>query len=324
MKDRDLLGWAAMLACIAVTAHGEWSLALACGYAPAVAAGLPVAIDAYALRSMQQRREILPPVLLMIATNVAAHLLHGGMLTVTPWLIGAVSAVAPVVLWRVHALRHADQDEPAPAAVPVAEVRAERVPEAAPAAPVAVPALGRPHGGVYPELAAAVPEDHFAEVRKVTAAPVPAPVYPAAEPDRTRVEVRAEYVPEQPHPAYPDPGEPVPEHPRDTAEPEPTRTRPEPEPEYTPAPAEVQHADPVPASTPRAFPGVHPAVADFQRETERLRTAEHDTDDLTREALVDFSVTRDTIPSIRALRDRYGIGQTRATRIQSELKKAMP
>lgn len=312
MKDRDLLGWAAMLACIAVTAHGEWSLALACGYAPAVAAGLPVAIDAYALRSMQQRREILPPVMLMIATNVAAHLLHGGMLTVTPWLIGAVSAVAPVVLWRVHALRHADQVEPAPGPVPARQVRTERAPDPVPDVPE-----------VRPQITTGAPVDHSTGARKAITEPGPAAVYPAAEPGRTRVEVRAEYVPEQPYPAYPTPVEPVPEHPRQTAEPEPTRTRPEPEPEYAPAPAEVQQPDPVPAEAPRTFPGVHPAVAAFQRETERLRTAEHDNDELTRDALVDFSVTRDTIPSIRALRDRYGIGQARATRIQKEIKREM-
>ncbi|MFB6984234.1 hypothetical protein [Streptomyces scopuliridis] len=116
-QQRDVLGWVSMLACIAVAAHGEWSLAVAVGFSPWVAAALPVAIDAYAIRAMQAGREILPSVVLMIATNSAAHLHHGGLLTVSPWLVVAVSAIAPVVLWRVHALRHSTATEPVPAPV---------------------------------------------------------------------------------------------------------------------------------------------------------------------------------------------------------------
>jgi hypothetical protein len=104
-ESRDVLGWLAMLACVVIAAHGEWSLAVAAGYQSYVAAALPVAVDAYAIRSMQAGREVLAPVLLMIATNAAAHLVHTGLLHVGPALVVAVSAIAPVVLWRVHALR---------------------------------------------------------------------------------------------------------------------------------------------------------------------------------------------------------------------------
>ncbi|WP_432092114.1 hypothetical protein [Streptomyces sp. NRRL F-5630] len=104
-ESRDILGWLAMLACVVIAAHGEWSLAVAAGYQPYVAAALPVAVDAYAIRSMQAGREVLAPVLLMVATNAAAHLVHAELLHVGPWLVVAVSAIAPVVLWRVHALR---------------------------------------------------------------------------------------------------------------------------------------------------------------------------------------------------------------------------
>ncbi|MGX9919457.1 hypothetical protein ACWIG4_06340 [Streptomyces sp. NPDC002248] len=104
-ESRDVLGWLAMLACVVIAAHGEWSLAVAAGYQPYVAAALPVAVDAYAIRSMQAGREVLAPVLLMVATNAAAHLVHAELLHVGPWLVVAVSAIAPVVLWRVHALR---------------------------------------------------------------------------------------------------------------------------------------------------------------------------------------------------------------------------
>lgn len=122
-QQRDLLGWLAMAASITVAAQGEWSLAVACGFSTVVAAALPVAIDAYAIRAMQTGREVLPAVLLMVATNAAAHLHHGGRLPVSPWLVVAVSAIAPTVLWRVHALKraavHAPARDTAPSPVPV-------------------------------------------------------------------------------------------------------------------------------------------------------------------------------------------------------------
>jgi hypothetical protein len=124
-----------MLACIAITAHGEWSLAVSSGYHPVVAGALPVAIDSYAIRAMKTGREVFWPVLLMVATNAAAHLVDGGALRVSPWLVVAVSAIAPLVMWRVHGLQAADHVSGA--AKPLAEVPAgppsectvERAPE---------------------------------------------------------------------------------------------------------------------------------------------------------------------------------------------------
>ncbi|WP_327654781.1 hypothetical protein [Streptomyces sp. NBC_00483] len=191
--ERDALGWAAMAASIAVTAHGEWSLAVASGYAPVVAAGLPIAIDAYAIRAMRAGREIFPPVLLMVATNAAAHLLKGGMLTVAPWLVVLVSAIAPVVLWRVHALHRHEAAAPEPQPVeyeqaPAAEPVPETKPEPARPVPVAVPESARllPTFECRGELQRALRNERPALV-------------PAAEHARTRPEVHAEYVPEPPH-----------------------------------------------------------------------------------------------------------------------------
>ena len=131
-KDRDPLGWMAMAAAIVIAAHGEWSLAVAVGFAPQVAAALPVAIDAYAIRAMRAGREVLPAVLLMVATNAAAHLHHSGLLETSPALVVAVSAIAPVVLWRVHALRHHARQETPPAPPTVPPAAAGDAPEAAP------------------------------------------------------------------------------------------------------------------------------------------------------------------------------------------------
>ncbi|MGW2169017.1 hypothetical protein ACWC1C_00630 [Streptomyces sp. NPDC001705] len=188
--EHDALGWAAMLASIAVTAHGEWSLAVACGYANAVAAGLPIAIDAYAIRAMRAGREIFPPVLLMIATNAAAHLVHGGMLTVAPWLVVLVSGIAPVVLWRVHALRRHEQTapEPAPADVPE-QPAAQPKTESVPAAPEPVREAPR----AVPDGVQLLPTfECRGELHRALRNERPALV-PAAEYTRTRAEVHAEW-----------------------------------------------------------------------------------------------------------------------------------
>lgn len=143
-QQKDLLGWLAMGASVVVAAHGEWSLAVACGFGAWVAAALPVAIDAYAIRAMQSGREVLPAVLLMIATNAASHLHHGGRLPVSPWLIVAVSAIAPTVLWRVHALRRTAAAVPTgntPVATEGHTVGAEDAESVPPVSPTPRPAL---------------------------------------------------------------------------------------------------------------------------------------------------------------------------------------
>ncbi|CAL9673652.1 hypothetical protein [Streptomyces sp. enrichment culture] len=162
-----------------VAAQGEWSLAVACHFGPWVAAALPVAIDAYAIRAMQTGREVLPAVLLMIATNAGAHLHRGAVLPVSPWLVVAVSAIAPVVLWRVHALRHpARRGTPA---VPQGDTPAAGpVPPAAP-----VPAIDSTPTSGFP---AAVPQgntpaaegDTVPSPAVVEVSPSPAPEAPPA------------------------------------------------------------------------------------------------------------------------------------------------
>lgn len=104
-QQYDVFGWLAMAAAVTVAAYGEWSLGQAAGFGEWVAAALPVAIDSYAIRAMQRGREVAPAVALMIATNAAAHLHASGQLPMNAWVVVAVSAIAPVVFWRVHALR---------------------------------------------------------------------------------------------------------------------------------------------------------------------------------------------------------------------------
>jgi hypothetical protein len=103
-RSFDVLAWAALLAALAVTASGEWELARHCGMGRYVAAGVPASLDIYAVRAMRARRDVVAVVGAMIAVQAAAHLVASGHLTVSPALVVAVSAIAPLVLWRVHRL----------------------------------------------------------------------------------------------------------------------------------------------------------------------------------------------------------------------------
>ncbi|NUP17092.1 MAG: hypothetical protein HOZ81_13485 [Streptomyces sp.] len=199
---RDKLGWLAMAASIAVTAQGEWALAAACGYHPIVAGALPVAIDAYAIRALRSGREVLLAVLTMVATNSAAHLLSGGMLKVTPWLVVAVSAIAPLVLWRVHALAPVAEAEavgspgdltPVREGVQSSQPLEDAVyPEDVPAVYPAVPERVRLEFSPLPPRPAVAPEPVRAELAEAERTRAVS----AAEGPRTRIEVHAEYVPE--------------------------------------------------------------------------------------------------------------------------------
>lgn len=103
-RSFDVLAWASLLAALAVTASGEWELARQCGMGAYVAAGVPASLDIYAVRAMRARRDVVAVVGAMIAVQAAAHLVASGHLTVSPALVVAVSAIAPLVLWRVHRL----------------------------------------------------------------------------------------------------------------------------------------------------------------------------------------------------------------------------
>ncbi|WP_405698180.1 hypothetical protein OHA99_26675 [Streptomyces coelicoflavus] len=131
---RDPLLWAALAAVLVVLASAEYQLAVACGFGTYVAAGVPAALDVYALAALRARRDVFTVVLTLIAVNAASHLVEVGLLPVSVPLVVGVSAIAPLVLWRVHRLseRHA---EPAPVveAEPVPAV-AEPTPE--PAEPI--------------------------------------------------------------------------------------------------------------------------------------------------------------------------------------------
>lgn len=102
----DWVLWGALACTLVGTAHAEYTLAVATGVHPWVAACVPGALDLYVIRALQVRRDVFLAVLVMCSVNVASHLVSAGVLAVGWELISAVGALAPLVLWRVHSLWH--------------------------------------------------------------------------------------------------------------------------------------------------------------------------------------------------------------------------
>jgi len=103
-RGNDWLKWVAAGFALVATASAEYELARAIGMNQFIAAAVPGALDAYAVRALRSHREVLTAVLAMVGVNAASHLVTAGVLHVDWILITAVSAIAPLVLWRVHAL----------------------------------------------------------------------------------------------------------------------------------------------------------------------------------------------------------------------------
>jgi hypothetical protein len=154
---RDPLLWAALVAVLVVLASAEYQLAVACGFGTYVAAGVPAALDVYALAALRARRDVLAVVVVLIAVNAASHLVEVGLLPVNVQLVVSVSAIAPLVLWRVHRLSEATP-EPSEA---VTELPPE--PSSVPAEPVA-------------ELPEPEPELRAEQAEPITLERVPEPV----------------------------------------------------------------------------------------------------------------------------------------------------
>ncbi|MFJ1667333.1 hypothetical protein ACIOK4_13285 [Streptomyces bottropensis] len=132
MKN-DVLKWGALVAALVATASAEYELARAVGFNQWVAAAVPAALDLYTVRALRAHKEVLAAVAAMIGVNAASHLVTTGLLPVNVWLVVAVAAIAPLVLWRVHSLgtgpdETADRGDIATVAVPevTAPVTVER------------------------------------------------------------------------------------------------------------------------------------------------------------------------------------------------------
>lgn len=202
---RDPLLWAALIAVLVVLASAEYRLAVACGFGQYVAAGVPAALDVYAIAALRARRDVLAVVAVLIGVNAASHLVEVGLLPVDVPLVVAVSAVAPLVLWRVHRLGEVRTEpaETAPGltpepstgrAEPAEPITIEREPVEQPLTADAVP-IGPVLGPWTPvaELAGGTSSDllgdHFRGAAKMVneseAEPAAEPVPPAVPPTGT-------------------------------------------------------------------------------------------------------------------------------------------
>lgn len=133
-SGKDWLGAAATLFALAVTFNAEYEIAIAVHINPIVAYAVPGALDVYVLRALQVKRDVFLTVLAMVAVNAASHLVTAGVLRVSPALIVGVSAIAPLVLWRAHVLRHAASTE---RRMPWTRAQRKRIAEHVPAVPEA-------------------------------------------------------------------------------------------------------------------------------------------------------------------------------------------
>jgi len=253
MKN-DYLKWAALLAALVATASAEYELARQVGFNQWVAAAVPGALDIYTVRAMRAHRDVLAAVTAMIGVNAASHLVTAGLLPVDVPLVVAVSAIAPLVLWRVHRLADeattvateavaGSQQDPAKG---LAETETpavpERAPEAYPAIETAVPAVPE----AVPAGARLLPVfDCPGELSRALRSELPVPVL-AAEPPRTRRALQGGYVPEpaiEPEPDWMIPGDYADEH-GQPAEPE----------------EEVEYPDPLIPKVRADFPDEVPGV----------------------------------------------------------------
>lgn len=101
-QDPVLAG--ALAFALVATAHAEYTLATATHVHPWVAVAVPGALDLYVVRALAKGRDVFVAVALMVAANVASHLIAANVLVVGWEVISAVGALAPLLLWRVHAL----------------------------------------------------------------------------------------------------------------------------------------------------------------------------------------------------------------------------
>lgn len=101
-QDPVLAG--ALAFALVATAHAEYTLATATHVHPWVAVAVPGALDLYVVRALAKGRDVFVAVALMVAANVTSHLIAANVLVVGWEVISAVGALAPLLLWRVHAL----------------------------------------------------------------------------------------------------------------------------------------------------------------------------------------------------------------------------
>lgn len=132
---QDWILWAQLGCALVATAHAEYTLVTALGQHWVVAGAVTGALDLYVVRALQKHKDVLPAVLVMVAANVVSILISARVVPVHWAVLGAVGALAPLLVWRGHRLRVHEMRQAQEAGTPAGAVSAPEVP-----VPVDVPA----------------------------------------------------------------------------------------------------------------------------------------------------------------------------------------
>jgi len=126
---------AGALACALVgTANAEYTLATGTHVNEWVALAVPGALDLYVIQALRVHRDVAAAVLVMVAANVASHLLTAGLYPAGYWwdfgITAGVGALAPGIVWRVHSLERTRNRTELLRGVPAGAVKTPEEPSA--------------------------------------------------------------------------------------------------------------------------------------------------------------------------------------------------
>lgn len=176
-----------LLCALVSTAHAEYTLATATHVNEWVALAVPGALDLYVIQALRVRRDVATAVFVMVVANITSHLLVAGLIPDNVWwtvgITGAVGAIAPGIVWRVHSLEYTRTRKEILWGV---EPGAVNTPVLATSTPTDTPVLATDTPRVHPPLTSdddeyAVPDhvpggwmdDEYPETSPAASSPVP-------------------------------------------------------------------------------------------------------------------------------------------------------
>jgi len=189
------LRWVALGAAELLAAHGEYDMATRIGVTPWLAWLFPIGLGVYAYCAFatRSRADVRAALGLMIACQALAHLLAVDVLPRHWTLVVTVSAVAPIICWRVHHLgEHASMPDAAPPAMTTTSPADD--PTVAPvveAAPIPTPPATRPAPRPRVRVAPSRRPRRVTHTAAARYAPAAAVCPPATPRRRTREETQA-------------------------------------------------------------------------------------------------------------------------------------
>ncbi|WP_458085741.1 hypothetical protein [Streptomyces malaysiensis] len=99
---QKLIRFCILVAALSGTAYAEWTLAVRLDWNVVVALTVPAALDLYVIDATMRDRDVAVAVIAMISVSAASYTYAHDFDPVTTPLRIAVSAIAPLILWRLH------------------------------------------------------------------------------------------------------------------------------------------------------------------------------------------------------------------------------